>query len=211
MSARNIIPVLERAGVAAILTNAWSRGWGVDLPLAIVSVLLHAGAGPRWTFHDAASGTRLGRSEGLALATLAMFEAGVFSGDRRDPLRADAAVLATLSADDIRRGYVVRVPMAYPMYDTHYAQRVEVIRGWLETIPNLVQIGRNGLHRYNNSDHSMLTAMRAVDNLLRGTSHDIWAVNAESAYHEEHEEPEQPYINVPEPPAMTEPLASESA
>jgi protoporphyrinogen oxidase len=113
--------------------------------------------------------------------------------------------------DKVKRGYVVRVPMAYPMYDTDYAKRVDVIRGWLETLPNLIQIGRNGLHRYNNSDHSMLTAMRAVDNLLRGTNHDIWAVNAESAYHEEHEEPEQPYINVPEPPAMAEPLASESA
>ena len=54
------------------------------------------------------------------------------------------------------------------------------------TIANLTQVGRNGLHRYNNSDHSMLTAMRAVDNILLGTHHDIWAVNAESVYHEEH-------------------------
>ena len=57
----------------------------------------------------------------------------------------------------------------------------------------------------------MLTAMRVVDNLLDGTRHDIWAVNAESAYHEEHEEPEQPYRNVPEPPAMAEPLTGETA
>ncbi|MCW2951640.1 MAG: amine oxidase [Conexibacter sp.] len=47
-----------------------------------------------------------------------------------------------------------------------------------------MQVGRNGLHRYNNSDHSMLTAMRAVDNLVDGARHDIWAVNAESVYHE---------------------------
>ncbi len=52
-----------------------------------------------------------------------------------------------------------------------------------------IQVGRNGLHRYNNSDHSMLTAMRAVDNILLGTHHDIWAVNAESVYHEEDVEP----------------------
>jgi protoporphyrinogen oxidase len=123
----------------------------------------------------------------------------------------ELAAIGLASPDKFKRGYVVRVPMAYPMYDTEYAERVAVIREWLETIGNLDQVGRNGLHRYNNSDHSMLTAMRVVDNLLAGTSHDIWAVNAESAYHEEHEEPEQPYRNVPEPPAMAEPLASENA
>ena len=59
------------------------------------------------------------------------------------------------------------------------------IRGWLEGVANLQQVGRNGLHRYNNSDHSMLTAIRAVENILDGAGHDIWAVNAESVYHEE--------------------------
>jgi len=63
--------------------------------------------------------------------------------------------------------------------------------GWLETISNLQQVGRNGLHRYNTSDHSMLTAMRAVENVIAGTKHDLWAVNAESAYHEEHQEHHQ--------------------
>ena len=76
-------------------------------------------------------------------------------------------------------------------------------------MPNLTQVGRNGLHRYNNSDHSMLTSMRAVENLVDGTQHDIWAVNAESAYHEEHQEPEQPYIEAPETEAMKKELASE--
>ena len=63
----------------------------------------------------------------------------------------------------------------------------------------LVQVGRNGLHRYNNSDHSMLSAMRAVDNLLAGAGHDIWAVNVESAYHEEETDADaqQPYKKVP--------------
>jgi protoporphyrinogen oxidase len=84
----------------------------------------------------------------------------------------------------VKRGTVVRVPMAYPMYDRHYAAHVETIRGWLSGVSNLQQVGRNGLHRYNNSDHSMLTAMRAVDNLLLGADHDLWAVNAESVYHE---------------------------
>jgi protoporphyrinogen oxidase len=119
----------------------------------------------------------------------------------------ELAEIGLATPDKVKRGYVVRVPMAYPMYDTHYAERVAEIRGWLEGLANLDQIGRNGLHRYNNSDHSMLTAMRVVDNLLDGTDHDIWAVNAESVYHEEHQEPEQPYVNVPEPPSMAEPLA----
>ena len=62
-------------------------------------------------------------------------------------------------ADRVRRGWVVRVPMAYPIYDEHYAGRVGAIRDWLATVANLQQIGRNGLHRYNNSDHSMLTGL----------------------------------------------------
>jgi protoporphyrinogen oxidase len=111
--------------------------------------------------------------------------------------------------DQLRFGFATRVPKAYPMYDTDYAGRVETIKGWLAGIDNLQQVGRNGLHRYNNSDHSMLTAMRAVDNLVRGTDHDIWAVNAESAYHEETAQDEQqPYIDAPETPAQRKPLTS---
>jgi protoporphyrinogen oxidase len=98
----------------------------------------------------------------------------------------------------VERGFAIRVPKAYPIYDADYAERVATIRAWLETIENLQQVGRNGLHRYNNSDHSMLTALRAVDNLLAGVGHDIWAVNAESAYHEEDVAPEHPYRNAPE-------------
>jgi hypothetical protein len=104
----------------------------------------------------------------------------------------------------------VRVPKAYPMYDPDYSQRVDRIREWLETIPNLQQVGRNGLHRYNNSDHSMLTAMRAVDNITLGTNHDLWAVNAESVYHEEDVKEEHPYISAPETASMAEPLAGAS-
>jgi protoporphyrinogen oxidase len=110
--------------------------------------------------------------------------------------------LGLARADRVKMGFAVRVHKAYPIYDAEYGERIEAIKDWLESIPNLVQVGRNGLHRYNNSDHSMLTAMRAVDNILRGTDHDIWAVNAESAYHEEHEESEQPYRDAPETPAM---------
>ena len=102
----------------------------------------------------------------------------------------------------VERGFAIRVPKAYPIYDADYAERVATIRAWLETVENLQQIGRNGLHRYNNSDHSMLTALRAVDNLLAGVGHDLWAVNAESAYHEESVPAEHPYRNAPETPEL---------
>jgi protoporphyrinogen oxidase len=115
--------------------------------------------------------------------------------------------LGLASAAKVRRGYVVRVPKAYPMYDEDYSERVDVIKGWLGKLTNLQQVGRNGLHRYNNSDHSMLSAMRAVDNVLKGTNHDIWAVNVESAYHEEHQEPEQPYKNAPATKSMQQALS----
>jgi protoporphyrinogen oxidase len=114
--------------------------------------------------------------------------------------------LRLASKSKVERGYAIRVPKAYPIYDAAYAERVAVIREWLDGIDNLQQVGRNGLHRYNNSDHSMLTAMRAVDNLVAGADHDIWAVNAESVYHETHVEDEHPYRTAPETPE-TEALA----
>jgi protoporphyrinogen oxidase len=120
-------------------------------------------------------------------------------------------MLGLAKASKVERGFVTRVPKAYPMYDADYGERVATIRGWLEGVSNLQQVGRNGLHRYNNSDHSMLTAMRAVENVIAGTKHDLWAVNAESAYHEEHQEPEQPYKRVPKTPYEREPLHEEAA
>jgi protoporphyrinogen oxidase len=117
--------------------------------------------------------------------------------------------LGLARADQLEFGFVERVPKAYPMYDPDYSERVHMIRSWLDGLDNFVQVGRNGLHRYNNSDHSSLTAMRAVDNLVKGTDHDIWAVNAESAYHEEQTQDEQqPYIEAPETESMKEPLHS---
>ena len=119
--------------------------------------------------------------------------------------------LKLAKAVDVKFGFVERVHKAYPIYDEKYAERVQTIRGWLESsTKNLTQVGRNGLHRYNNSDHSMLTAMRAVDNITLGTHHDIWSVNVESVYHKQVPESENPYKNDPEPPAMGGPLASEN-
>ena len=134
-----------------------------------------------------------------------------FAGDELWTMDDDALValaaqelerLRLAPAASVDRGFAIRVPKAYPIYDADYAERVETIRRWLDGIENLQQVGRNGLHRYNNSDHSMLTAMRAVDNLLTGAHHDIWAVNAESVYHETDVADEHPYRTAPETPEM---------
>ena len=83
------------------------------------------------------------------------------------------------------QGWVVRMPKAYPVYDQYYAARVEVLREWLEqNVDNVWPVGRNGMHRYNNQDHSMVTAKMAVENLF-GASNDLWSVNVEEEYHEE--------------------------
>ncbi len=87
---------------------------------------------------------------------------------------------------DILDGTVVRVPKAYPAYFGTY-HRIGEVRAYLDAIPNLYLIGRNGMHRYNNQDHSMLTGMVAVDNIAAGVSAKdaIWQVNAEDEYHEQ--------------------------
>src|SRR5262249_36945641 len=123
-------------------------------------------------------------------------------GDLVDLAATDAARRGLAARAKVERGFAIRVPKASPIYDFEYAGRVQVIRSWLDGVANLQQVGRNGLHRYNNSDHSMLTAMRAVDNLLAGAHHDIWEVNAESVYHETHVADEHPYRAAPETPEM---------
>ena len=85
---------------------------------------------------------------------------------------------------DVEDGVVIRQPKAYPVYDGPYRENVAVLKRYLGTLENLQTIGRNGLHRYNNQDHSMLTAMLAVRNLT-GESHDLWEVNTERSYHED--------------------------
>jgi protoporphyrinogen oxidase len=95
-------------------------------------------------------------------------------------------LLGLVEAGSVERGYVVRMPKAYPVYDEGYDRRVDVIRAWLaEAVPNVHPVGRNGMHRYNNADHSMVTAMLTVENIVDGTEHDVWSVNVEEDYHEE--------------------------
>jgi protoporphyrinogen oxidase len=98
----------------------------------------------------------------------------------------ELAALGLVPADQVTAGYVVRVPKAYPTYDDGYKENVDVLRGWLAAhTPNVHPVGRNGMHRYNNQDHSMVTAMLTVDNIVLGTDHDVWEVNVEDDYHEE--------------------------
>ncbi len=102
----------------------------------------------------------------VALATRELAELGLAPGAR------------------VRDGTVIRMPKAYPIYDSAYRGHLDVIRRFIDPIPNLHPVGRNGMHKYNNQDHSMLTAMMAVWNML-GAEHDIWEVNTDFEYHEE--------------------------
>ena len=98
--------------------------------------------------------------------------------------------LGLMAAADVESGYVVRQPKAYPIYDETYRANVDILRGWLKTnTANVHPVGRNGMFRYNNQDHSMYTAMLTVENIVGGTAHDIWAVNVEEEYHEEKSSP----------------------
>ncbi len=92
--------------------------------------------------------------------------------------------LGFIRREQVVDGAVVRMPKAYPVYDAVYREALDTVRAWLDGFENLTCIGRNGQHRYNNQDHSMVTALRAVRN-LRGAALDIWDVNVEDDYHEE--------------------------
>jgi protoporphyrinogen oxidase len=119
----------------------------------------------------------------------------VFEGDELWTMSDDA--LGKLAEEELIRldlakpgqveaSYVVRMPKAYPVYDEGYDIAVETCRAWLaEVAGNVYPVGRNGMHRYNNQDHSMLTAMLSVENLLDDAGHDVWSVNVEEDYHEE--------------------------
>jgi protoporphyrinogen oxidase len=89
------------------------------------------------------------------------------------------------SAADVEDGCVVRQPHAYPLYDAEYQGQLSVIREFVDGLENFQSIGRNGLHRYNNQDHAMMTGMLAARNLALGEKNDLWSVNTEPEYLEE--------------------------
>lgn len=93
-------------------------------------------------------------------------------------------------AKSVVDGAIIRQPKAYPVYDSEYQDALSVVREWLQGLENFETVGRNGLHRYNNQDHSMLSAMYAARNFM-GAKYDVWDVNVERSYHEEFQT--QPY------------------
>ncbi|MBD1886996.1 FAD-dependent oxidoreductase [Microcoleus vaginatus] len=92
--------------------------------------------------------------------------------------------LGLATTAEVEDGVVIRQPKAYPVYDGEYRGHLQVLEGFVKGIENLQTIGRNGMHRYNNQDHSMLTGMLAVRNIL-GEKHDLWDVNTERSYYED--------------------------
>lgn len=93
-------------------------------------------------------------------------------------------------AADVEDGCVFRVPKSYPVYDSNYQEHLAVLKEYVAGFENFQTIGRNGLHRYNNQDHAMLTGLLAVRNLVLGQRNDLWSVNADQEYHEEVRTPE---------------------
>jgi protoporphyrinogen oxidase len=121
----------------------------------------------------------------------------------------EIAKLGLVKEEEIIDGTVVRMPKAYPMYDAGWFEQVQLIRNWIETcLPNLQLVGRNGMHKYNNQDHSMMTALFAARNIM-GESHDLWAVNTDEEYHEEKQEEsaaaDAGQVKEPPRPAYAEP------
>jgi protoporphyrinogen oxidase len=109
----------------------------------------------------------------------------------KDLGRNELTKIGMIEKDAVMDSVVIRMPKAYPAYFGSYAQ-FDVVREYLDGIKNLFPVGRNGMHRYNNQDHSMLTAKTSVDNIIAGVTDkaNIWAVNIDDEYHEEVREPQ---------------------
>lgn len=106
----------------------------------------------------------------------------------------ELAALGLAKGAVVEDGTVIRQPKAYPVYDRDYRQHLDVIQDYVQNFENLQTTGRNGMHRYNNQDHSMLTALLAAKNLLGG-KHDLWNVNVERSYHEDFTKEEWKQVN----------------
>src|SRR5262249_18182579 len=105
--------------------------------------------------------------------------------------RREIETIGLARAADVVDGCVRRVPKAYPVYDSEYREHLETVRRFVAGFSNLQTIGRNGLHRYNNQDHPMVTGMLAVRNLVDGEANDLWSVNTDQEYHEEVRTPDE--------------------
>jgi protoporphyrinogen oxidase len=98
----------------------------------------------------------------------------------------ELATIGLVDPADVIDGCVVRQPKAYPVYDDHYVENVRIVREELENrFPTLHLVGRNGMHKYNNQDHAMMTALLCAKNILAGRQiYDVWRVNQDAEYHE---------------------------
>ena len=98
--------------------------------------------------------------------------------------------LGLVTAGHVIDGKVIRQARAYPVYDENYKERITLFRGWLEqAMPGLHLVGRNGMHKYNNQDHAMMTALLTAENILAGEKiWDVWQVNQDAEYHESGED-----------------------
>ena len=114
--------------------------------------------------------------------------------------------LGIIERGEVVDGTVVKMEKAYPVYDQNYQKALGVVKNYIQGFENLQTVGRNGLHRYNNQDHSMLTAVYAARNIM-GETKDVWNVNTEKEYHEEGEfKKEVRLIPTPVQPAEKEPV-----
>ena len=105
--------------------------------------------------------------------------------DLKEISKEELEKIGLLNGQKILGGVVIRQPKAYPSYSGNYSQFADM-RKHFDAIDNLILIGRNGMHRYNNQDHSMLTAMEAVDGIVAGNldRNKLWSINTEEGYHE---------------------------
>lgn len=113
----------------------------------------------------------------------------------------EMAQIGLAQYEDIEDGAVFRVEKSYPVYDSDYRTYLTILQEYLATLENFQTIGRNGLHRYNNQDHTMLTAIYAVRNMLYNENTNLWLINAEEEYHEEIQLDDDEGVEVVEDPA----------
>jgi protoporphyrinogen oxidase len=196
-----LVAVMDPPAPPAVVQAAGALHYRDFLTVALV-VPEERGFPDNWIYvHD--PDVQVGRIQNFGSWSPAMVHQGrtclgmeyfVFEGDRLWSMPDEALIaLATdelvriglVRPGDVEAGHVVRVPKAYPVYDEGYQQAVASVAQWLATaVPNVHPVGRNGMHRYNNQDHSMLTAMLTVENIVDGTRHDVWSVNVDQEYHE---------------------------
>jgi protoporphyrinogen oxidase len=200
-----LIAAIDPPPAAAVLRAASDLSYRDFLTVALV-VPADAGFPDNWIYiHDPE--VQVGRIQNFGSWSPHMVKEGrtclgleyfVFEGDEMwakpdealvDQAKIELGRLGLVDPGRVESGYVVRMPKAYPYYDVDYKDNVEVIRDWLRShAGNVLPVGRNGMHRYNNQDHSMYTAMLTIENLL-GADHDVWSVNVEEEYHEIADQP----------------------